>query len=1489
MSNHPNEQYDKLGRSNGSKNSLRRKPPPSLDITHKMNTNRVIPLESTQFISPHSPAVLEGKSAPLPIWNNHQQKLSIDTDNYVYDEESRFDGRQSLIGGGIYDGEYGGEFADESIMSFDSPRPMGPKTLPGFEGYTTPVKQPRHVHRPQNEYTKHQNSPNPPYPTNDIQLELDFSEDDDNHSPNDNYNFFSPELTPSRLHYPFNEPNYHQTTPSKNQTTPPNHRTSEIILQSLNTPTKIPSLNEPNTLGIPVKGQQSSRRADRNNSYSDNSGRSSSSSPNSRNSKFSTKMNSIGGMGTSPPRHSSPTRSHTMVIPERDSPTNGNYMERVYSERRSSRSPSPKKIYGRSPSLIYDQQPFNGETYYDSTNSLDELEDKFDNAHVRQARWNSFDTGETKSDISDYQYYDDEDPYSDMPETTTTNYFDYSILPDLPSANTSADGQPSSPSKRMTLSSTISFLKRDSQPNLPSPTSTTRRRRDDELPPVPLDLPQLPFTSSSLAMQHFNACKNIWSLSDIFEWCLKLKTWLHDLFIPKREFKKALIKLLVFYKRDIPLDIIGQNVDQIIASFLEVKAISYAYNNNNTYNDENSLPNPNDNETEKKRDRKEELGVIMNSAVNVNGVLPDLTNCYCHDEDHKSNSNTNDQSRKLKCYSSECHLNRVIDHEIQLRSTNINEIVLGDDWASHWRLTAEDLRKFDKTVSKRQSLIFDLLKYEQTFIQRAKCFVNIVGPEFIKAAQILVGSHEIILINKFEDDVLKPGKELIQIHEKSLFEPLLRILISDGRFIKILVDIANIYYNWSKVVKNSLLKYMSTVPMIEDLLKNESMKRWVDVEVRNIERVKELKVNGSLLFLSTFNSRYQQLPLQLFDIRKLFDSQEPEYISLTKAIDGIKRLGSKVNEMKVHADNIHALKKIHKQLIWKNNVNHINANLGSENRRFFHRGDLTRKGDLKINSFTNHLILLDNFLFITERVKNPKMSLFSYKVVENPIAVELLLFEIKEKESTTATLELKPITKSLTALSNPASPVHQEFLDGEVEPASYPFKLRFAGRGKHNAFTFSTKTERERKDWINHFSMAKTNLCRRLRKTEPYKLKTVANTCFAYEISNKISKLQVCAPYDPIEEASTDALNKLIELGCKGDIYAFNNARKHIVFSKAQSITSFEYSNTSFYLVGLATGVYCCDMQNRWKKVVGGTDITKIKVLTSINLLIVLGGRHLRCYSLDLVVGVYYDKKEHISSISLSNEHVLFFAVGKHREINMLFYAKKKSNSSGTTNFKVLIPETDNDGMFSAFKVIKKFYVQAECYGISIFNTSFAVHTNKGFEVLELDKLLPRSIPDFPHSESSGKKIDGFSRRSITGGTYIPGIELVKKAVHSTSIRPMGMFKLNNNTEFLLVYNDCAIFTNKHGKLSRYSMLKFEFKAKAIAFINNHLFLVCDEVMEVWSISDFVNGSNRLIQVVTGKDMNMLSNEDTVCFSMANPKVPGLQLLFELQPKEVLI
>ncbi|ODV67346.1 hypothetical protein HYPBUDRAFT_140207 [Hyphopichia burtonii NRRL Y-1933] len=1061
--------------------------------------------------------------------------------------------------------------------------------------------------------------------------------------------------------------------------------------------------------------------------------------------------------------------------------------------------------------------------------------------------------------------------------------------------------------------SAISFLKNNLLNDETNNQAALKKKKDDELPPVPLDLPSLPFSSSSLVTQHFSTCERVWSLSSVFEWCLKLKVWLHDLFISKREFKKALIKLIVFHKRDVPLDLIGQNADRIIDELLKSRAIFYCYGVEDNEDDEKSLPDPATGKVSTSKvstspdnvalASKDEPGILMDDSAYVSGVMVDLTDCYCHDRDHNYasgrqqnqtlNENHNENVQK-RCYSFNCNLNRLIEHELQLKNTNIHEIVLGEDWASHWKLTAEDLRNFDKNVSKRQSLIFDLLRYEQTFIQRATCFVEIVGPEFIKIAQLLVGP-EIVLINKFEDDMISPGKELVGIHEKSLFHPLLRILISNGKFISNLSEIANIYYNWSQVVKNSLLKYMSTVPMIEDLLKYELIKNWVDHNVRNISRVKELKVNGPLLFMSTFNSRYQLLPLQLSDIRKSFDSQDPEYIALTRAIDGIKKLGSKVNEMKVHADNIHALKRVYKQLTWKSSIQQPNINLGSENRRFLFRGDLSRKGDLKINTYINHLILLDNYLFITEKIKNPRLGGYNYKVVENPIPIELLLFEIKENQTlaTSGGIEISlSKTLNLNPLTSPKSP-NPVLPENEDEPSSFPIKLRYAGRGKHDSFTFSAKTERERMDWVNQLISARSSLCSRLKKTEPYNLNLISNTNFAYEFSNRITKLQVCAPHDPIESISTDAFTRLAKLGCNGDAYSLNNSRNHIIFSKAQSVSKFEYRGTEFYLVGLVNGVYLSDMQNRWKKVINGVDITKISVVTSINLVVILGNKQLRYYTLDLIINVYYERRDSMSSISLSNEPVSFYEIGRHREITMLFYAKRKGNSSGTTNFKVLIPETDNDGVFNAFKVVKKFYVEAECFGISIFNTSFAVHTHKGFEILELDKLIPRSIPEIPNVDS--KKTDAYGRRLLQNGTNMsmatstsitassshPGIDAIKRAMHASSIKPMGMFKLTNNAEFLLVYNDYAIFTNKHGKLSRFTMLKFDFKANSIAFKNNNLFLVCDEAIEIWSISDFVNGSNRLIQVIVGKDINMLDSND-LSFAMANPKVVGLQLIFRL-------
>lgn len=1085
----------------------------------------------------------------------------------------------------------------------------------------------------------------------------------------------------------------------------------------------------------------------------------------------------------------------------------GQFYSTYVSESRSSRSPSPKK-YGGSPVI-------SKTGFYPIDNPESHLF-KDDYGEHRIPRW---------SLIEHDDYYD----YDDNLNTPLPTQFDYSGLPELPKL------PEDSPNRNMTVKSTMSFLNRESDPFLPS--TPTLMKKNAGLPPVPLDLPALPFSSSALSRQHFAACGNVWSLREIFSWCIKLSGWLHDQQITQKELKKSMIKLFVYHKRDVPIDLIGRNVTQVLNTFIASGAI---------------ILTPSE-------DSEEPL-VSFERNNDISGVLVDLTPCYCRDEDHFSD----DQVTK-KCYSSHCQINKVIEHDYRMKNTDIHSLVLGSDWASHWKLTAEDMN-MDPSISKRQSFLFDLIKFEQTFIQRAKCFVDIVGPEFIRSAKLLVGPNAIVLMTQFETDILTPAQELVKVHQEVLFEPLLKILISDGRIITSVIEIANLYDTWAHTVRVPLLKYMSTVPMIEDLLTYEALKSW-DQALRNNPRVKELQVNGNMLLMSTFNSRYQQLPLQLLDIRKFYELGEEEYTQLTKAVESIKKLGNKVNEMKVHADNIHALKLIEKQLLWKSNIPKPNINLSSQKRKFFYRGNLIRKGDLKINSSTVHLIVLDHYVLITERQRNQRS--FSYKVTEVPIPMDYLIVENREKEASGLSV------KTATSPSMNGTPI-----EAEDDSFVYPFKIRYAGQ-KGETHTLIAATEQDRKKWFSIFLQVKSNLIRKVSSVAPYDLKLIDNSYYAYEQANRITKLPILPGNDSICSLASTTKQNLLTRGLRGSIYSVNLPRNLFVYKRVQCSEMFTFMNAQFHFIGTGCGVYCSDERNMWKRIVNMTNVTKITVVPEVNVVLVLANKMLRYYPLQLLIDVYYEKKEKISSFQLSNEAVLFYEFGRHREVPTLFVAKKKN--AGTTTFKVFGMELDNNGILSTFLVIKRFYIQAECYGISIFNKSLAVHTQRGFEILDLNKLSPRTVPELPPADIANKKIDGYGRKKNN-----PAAEAIRKAISPATAKPMGMFKLSSNSEFLLVYNECAIFVNRAGGISRTDFIKFSFRPKSIAFVSNNLVLVCEEVVEVWSISNHANGTPKLLQVIPNKDIQLL-NAESLAFSVANPKLEGLQLLFRMSEKHAKI
>lgn len=1012
--------------------------------------------------------------------------------------------------------------------------------------------------------------------------------------------------------------------------------------------------------------------------------------------------------------------------------------------------------------------------------------------------------------------HDETDYYDEILEKYLGDaQFDFSVLPELPKVSI----------HRKTSSDALSSFISKQIPPQPVQIPIATAKKFGDLPPVPVNIPTALFTIASLSDNHFQKCAKVWSLSEISRWCLELSSWMDDQPILYKELEKGLTHLLVYHKPDLSVDVIERNLKHLMKRLMEAELIS----------------SPND--TDKK---STEVVFYPFNLASVSGVLVELCSCYCIAE-------ANLGPVQVSCYSHLCPINKRIAHENFMSEAVADDIVLGSDWASHWNLTAQEI-SIDATGSKKQSFLFDLIKFEQTFLLRANCFIEIAGPEFIKCATLLLGQSSTMKMLKLKEDIFDSATKLSMLHYHELLTPLKSILITDGKFIRDVKGMAELYYAWSKKAKKPLLQYMSVLPTVEDILSNETLKGW-DLTILNDVRLKEQQVNGNILLISTFNSRYQQLPLQLLDIRKFYEEDDEEFAALTKAIDSIKELGTKVNEMKVFADNIHLLKQVEKHLSWKPSIKPVNLKLSSPKRKFYFRGDLLKKGDLKIHSYAVHVIILDNYILITERQRSNKVS--GFKVTETPIPVEFLLVENRESDSLTS-IAVGPVSSSAET----------------DDDSSFPFKIRYAGRGKSQSHTLIAKSEADRRRWLSILLQSRHGAIRKIAPMAPFNIESIDDSFFAYDMNSRVTKLPLMASNDPLLLLSRDTREHLKERKVPADLFHPSITKVQLLHHQISYSETFTYLNERIVFLGLNAGIFCSDGKNIWKRIVNTPNVTKISVIPELSVVLVLANKELRYYPLKSLIDMYYERKERVSSFLLTNSAILFYEYGRHREVPTVFVARKKS--SGTTTFKVFAMETDNHGIFSTFSVIKRFYIQADCYGISIFNTSIAVHTNRGFEILDLDKLVPRTVPELPPPDVSAKKLDVYSRKKDGSGS-----DHIRKALAHTT--PMGMFKLTNNKEFLLVYTDCAIFVNKNGKLSRKNMIFFDFRPRSSALINNHLVLVCEEVAEVWSISDFTSGSNTLVQVLPAKDLHM-TNKFTFEFQCANPKVPGLQLLFRLVP-----
>ena len=121
-------------------------------------------------------------------------------------------------------------------------------------------------------------------------------------------------------------------------------------------------------------------------------------------------------------------------------------------------------------------------------------------------------------------------------------------------------------------------------------------------------------------------------------------------------------------------------------------------------------------------------------------------------------------------------------------------------------------------------------------------------------------------------------------------------------------------------------------------------------------------------------------------------------------------------------------------------------------------------------------------------------------------------------------------------------------------------------------------------------------------------------------------------------------------------------------------------------------------------------------------------------------------------------------------------------------------------------------------------------------EVLTLDKKQPWSVPN------------------LRADTNEAQAHLTSIASRIKDLKPLGMFRLGE-AEFLVAFEECAVYVNKLGDISRGVVMEFVGRAKAASLYGMYLILFDDDFVE---IRDAMNG--RLKQVVGGKDIRLLDD-----------------------------
>ncbi|KAK9440332.1 Rho guanyl nucleotide exchange factor [Metarhizium brunneum] len=977
------------------------------------------------------------------------------------------------------------------------------------------------------------------------------------------------------------------------------------------------------------------------------------------------------------------------------------------------------------------------------------------------------------------------------------------------------------------------------------------------------------FVPSKLTSSDFNDCKAPWALSHIETWIRNMGEGEPDL--KEKAIEEAVTNLFVYKIPTMNVADAEALSSQVVSGMLESQVL---------------LP--------------DEEWVKFGDG-HISGVLWQLTGSGCYAP------KLHDVEMSGRCYSHYCTRTlKKVDLEV------LSEEVQGADaWHTFYKLTKEVVDSKPKKEVERQNILHEIVTGEENYIKQLDIFRRLYRDDLRTRAPPIIHPDK---RDKFLTAVFGMLDTVVHINKDHLLAQLKYRQQEQGPWIS---GFSDLFREWIRKAKSVYTEYAIGYPRAAYMVRKEAdrnllFKRFLEDKQKDKLSAKQDWTH----FLITPVQRLQRYILLLQSVEHKMIGDSEEKTNLAKAIQEIQTVTLECDAKVAETNKRVQMMELDRMLVLRPGFQSV-LNLDHLGRVLIMQGELQRMGSKGMRWVDSHALLFDHYLILAKVVvpKDGKGER-KYDVSREPIPMPLLFLEsmndepVMKQKGLTAPLgraTAAPVGAQLNKVASngagrpglehtPAAPGNtlvpttSNDTEGKI---LYPFKVKHLG---HEVYTLYASSARDRLDWCNSIIEAKTRHAKALyaQNAEPFRLRVLADAAFHYDTGSVYARASgVPVKGTPLDRAIQD-LDKVL-----------GSAQGTAAVCRAQvnCATGFSAFGKSVIAIGTDYGVYISDSSNPrgWTRSVQISRVTQIAVLEEFSVCLIIADKSLISYPLDVIAPV----SEFAAPVNDNTRRapqrlakdVTYFATARMKERLLVFYKRKEGMH---TSFKVLEPilhkatekksrlfggRKSGGGSTDTFRDFDEFYLPTDCYSLSIFQTYIAVATSKGVEMLTLDKKQPMSIPDL--------KTHGIA--NIAG--------------RIREQKPLGMFRLDTN-EFIVTYEDCAVYVDKHGEVSRTLIMEYtgkQKKAKGATTYKQYLLLFNEDYVEVRNA-----GNGRLRQIIAGRDVRVIdfglggptggnaaqsqqtygpngqsllagdTSKGSVKIAMCHPELPGRQIVLEL-------